>query len=427
VEIGATVSGTVRSLTGSQNEMASWVVVMLQKDQGQALVDEIGPIGNYEIRGVSIDLPHTMVLLDPQYRFSAILTYPGSAAGTVYQYFTLTSAEIPTLVHNGPVLSFTVTDNISWDSHEAVDTDSDLIPDGQEVALRGWGLADTDGDGVDNADDPDIDNDGIPNWFDSDDDGDGVADVFDTDANGDETPDLAQNVGDIHFNENLSYIMVQVTQDVQADSSLDTQLLLTAKTHETFQGQGIRVRGPDFLFDEAVAASVSTDTGETVTSAWDQTLLDDGLNEDGGAGDGIYGRKIVLASGIAPKAKQVVFFQVARGEGDNVTYDEFPYMFPNLTTGVVTGSYDSAERIVTKSGSPFGSTTEYQWSVHIFDANGVKVFSSEPLVGSESTYTIPAGTLDTSQSYTAKIIANSLARIPSYPSWIIRSQSFDLL
>lgn len=52
---------------------------------------------------------------------------------------------------------------------------------------------DTDSDGIDDANDPDIDNDGIPNWLDpdlvwKDTDGDGIPDIYDTDLDGDGIP-----------------------------------------------------------------------------------------------------------------------------------------------------------------------------------------------------------------------------------------------
>ncbi len=430
-EVGSTTSpndslaGTVRSITGSQNEMASWVVVFLERDTGLSHVDDIGALGNYGFSDLTVQTPHTVILLDPQYRFSSVLSYPGSIEGTIYQYFTLNGERIPSLVHNGPILSFTDTNAIAWEDNLATDTDSDLIPDGQELSLE-LILADTDVDGIDNETDSDIDGDGIANAFDSDDDGDGILDVFDTDANGDDVADIAQSIGDIYFTSGLNYIMVQATQDVQADDSVATSLLFTAKVADDYSGDALSIRGPAVLFDEAQVVNVDVNSGDTSLSNWDRSLLDDGQNEDGAEGDGIFARKIQLATGVAPKSKQTVFFRIQYGTGESLRYEEFPFSFPNLTTGVIAGSFDAATDTITKSGQPFGSYEGYSWSVHIFDANGIKVFASEPIAGTTGTYVLPSGILDAGQTYTAKVVAASLARVTSYPSWIIRSRAFDL-
>ena len=419
------LAGTVRSITGSQNEMASWVVVFIERDTGLAHVDDIGALGNYGFSDLTVQTPHTVVLLDPQYRFSSVLSYPGDIEGTIYQYFTLSGDRMPSLVHNGPILSFTDTSSILWEDNIASDTDGDLIPDGQELSLE-LILADTDVDGLANEIDSDIDGDGVANWFDSDDDGDNVLDVFDTDSNGDGVADIAQSVGDIYFSSGLSYVMVQATQDVQADDSVQTSLLFTAKVADDYRGDAISIRGPSVLFDGAQVVTIDPNTGESSLTSWDQTLVDDGKNEDGADADGIFARKIQLAASVAPKAKQTVFFRIQYGVGESLRYDEFPFCFPNLTTGVIAGSFDVGTSTVTKSGQPFGSYEGYTWSIHIFDANGIKVFASEPVAGTTNTYVLPSGVLDTGQSYTAKVVAASLARVTSYPSWIIRSRAFDL-
>ncbi|MFW7378856.1 MAG: hypothetical protein ACOH5I_08620 [Oligoflexus sp.] len=422
-----TLTGSVRSITGSQNEMANWVLVMMERDTGVSRVNEIGPVGNYELKGINVQQPHTLLLLDPQYRFSAILTYPGELENTVLQYFTMVGERLPTLVQNGPVINFTDTEQIFWENNFASDSDGNLIPDGLEISLlMTQDIADSDGDGINNWEDPDIDGNGIPNWFDSDADGDGIADIFDADANGDELADITQTEGDVYFETGLAYILAQVTQDVQADGSLATTLLLTTKIHENLASQEISVRGASSLFTGAVAVKAAETAGSEQTSTWDGLLHDDGQNEDGAAEDSVYARQVRLAAGVTPQANQVLFFRVSYGEGESQYYDEFPYTFPNVTTGVISGSYDPVEGIVSKSGQPFGTVTTYSWSVHIFDASGVKVYSSQPLAGADNQFTIPPGVLGSSQTYVAKVVASSLARVPSYPAWIIRSESFDL-
>ena len=76
-------------------------------------------------------------------------------------------------------------------------------------------------------------------------------------------------------------------------------------------------------------------------------------------------------------------------DSTGATYS-YPYMFPALTSGVVTGTYDSSTRVVTKSGTPFSTAENYIWSVHVFDAQGTKIYGSESIAGSVNTFTIPA-------------------------------------
>jgi hypothetical protein len=97
-----------------------------------------------------------------------------------------------------------------------------------------------------------------------------------------------------------------------------------------------------------------------------------------------------------------------------------------MVTGVITGTYTVADKKVKLAGSPFGTVVDYQWSVHIYDAAGIKVFASEPISGTNDTYTLPSGATDGGGTYTARIIATAIDRIPSFPSWVMRSASFNL-
>lgn len=80
------------------------------------------------------------------------------------------------------------------------DTDGDCVPDGLEVDEQGRPI-DTDGDGIDNAFDPDDDDDGIPSCVEYegqeyDYDGDGRANHLDLDADGDLFSDEREGIGD---------------------------------------------------------------------------------------------------------------------------------------------------------------------------------------------------------------------------------------
>ena len=75
--------------------------------------------------------------------------------------------------------------------------------------------------------------------------------------------------------------------------------------------------------------------GQTTTAAWDNTLLDDGLSEDGAEGDFVFARKIILADGVNLKSSQVVFFQVTKADDSIIS---FAYTFPALVSGAIVGS-----------------------------------------------------------------------------------------
>ncbi len=423
---GETIKGSIKSVTGSQSEMNQWVVALVERDTGIAHSGVINAVGNYTIEGVDTSVPYTLVLLDPQYRFSAILTYVGLNPGKVRQYFAITANRLPTLVHNGPIINFTDFSSVSWEKNEAADTNDNLIPDALEVTTSLATTVDTDADGQTNDLDGDIDGDGLPNWFDSDDDDDGVPDAFDTDANADELADLSQDQGDQYFPRVVKYIALQLVQDVQGDGSLASTLMFTTQLLEDEEATSVLVKGSSTLFTDSSAVQFDPTTGAASYAAWDQTLLDDGNNEDGEAGDGTFSRRVELVSTAVPKANQVFFVEVTQGTGDTRIVNEFPFTFPTMVTGVITGSYTSATRKVTLTGTPFGTVTDYHWSVHVYDASGIKVFASEPIAGTSDTYTLPSGATDEGETYTARIVATAIDRIPSFPSWVMRSASFNL-
>ncbi len=423
---GNTIKGSIKSVTGSQSEMNQWIVALVERDSGIAHSGVVNAVGNYTIQGVDTTVPYTMILLDPQYRFSAILTYVGINAGKVRQYFSITEDRLPTLVHNGPIINFTDFSSVDWENNEAADSNDNLIPDALEASAKLATTVDSDSDGLVNDADGDIDGDGLPNCFDSDDDGDGIPDSFDTDANGDGVADLSQDVGDQYFPRIVKYIAVQLVQEVQGDGSLASTLMLTTQMQEDEKATAVQVKGSSVLFTDAESVQFDPTSGAESLAAWDQTLADDGNNEDGEKDDGIFARRVQLVSGVVPKANQVFFVEVTQGTGDTRLLNEFPFTFPSMTTGVISGTFTAATRLVKLTGTPFGSVTTFHWSVHVYDASGIKVFASEPIEGSLSTYTLPSGAIDEGETYTARIVATAIDRIPSFPSWVIRSASFKL-
>ncbi len=420
------ITGSIKSITGTQSEMNQWVLAMIERDSGITRAAVVNAVGYYTIEGIDLAKTHTMVLLDPQFRFSAVLTYAGQEVNSVRQYFRTTQTLFPTIVHNGPIISFTDASSMKWQDNRASDSDGDQIPDGTETVGLRLAAKDIDNDAIDNSVDSDIDGDGVANWFDADDDNDGILDAFDPDANGNDTLDLNETVGDLYFPEEIKYIAVQVMQDVLDDQSLGTTLTFTAKIPDEDPPEGIRVRAPASLIDGSRALQFNVEKGELNEVAWDGVLVDDGLNEDGAAGDKTFARRIRLAAGKVPKAHQVLFIQTERGAGPDLRRKEFAYTFPPMVSGAISGTYAADTRLVTLSGAPFGGITEFRWSVHLYDASAFKVFSSEPIPGGIGSYKIPSGVMDAGKSYTARIVATALERIPSFPSWVIRSAPFNL-
>lgn len=459
------VTGSVRSVSGGQTEMSNWTVVFLERDTGLCKAALVDPIGKFDINGLRTGKAQTAVLLDTNFRLASVTTYPGLTSGTIRQFFTLKGNVVPALIQNGPTLSFANSNPLTWEKDLAADADLDGIPDGMEapaaLALQaplddeqlaqqsqrlaervntlgaatsdhegqGFNLAssgvDTDGDKIVNESDADIDGDGIPNWFDTDDNGNGIFDIFDVDANGDLVVDTLESNSELFYPIGIEYFIVQVAQEV-VSGALTTRLIFTVKVRDGESPTTVKVRGPDSLFESSNAELTSKDTGSVIQQAWDGTLADDGLNEDGGANDKLFTRKVLLNTSKSPRPNQVVFAELEYGTGTTAVVFDFPYIFPNLTTGAVSGSYAAATRTVTMAGTPFTGVTAYTWSVSIYDSNGKKVFSSEQIPSATTTYVVPDGTLETGATYTANIIASSAARVPGYPAWFIKSAAISL-
>ncbi len=421
------VTGSVRSVSGGQTEMANWSVVFLERDSGLCKVAKVDAIGKYELNGLRTGKAQTTLLLDTNFRLASVLTYPGTVAGSVRQFYTVSGNVIPPLVQNGPTISFGNTNPLTWEKDLAADADLDGIPDGMEPSTAGLFLADvdTDSDKIPNQSDADIDGDGIPNWFDTDDNGNGYLDIFDNDANGDLVVDALQSNSELFYGIGIEYFIVQVAQEV-VENELTTRLIFTTRVRDGEAPTTVGIRGPDSLFEGANAELTSAETGAIILQTWDRTLADDGLNEDGGASDKLFTRKVLLGTGKTLRSNQVVFAELTYGSGATAISFNYPYIFPNLTTGVVSGSYAEATRVMTMTGTPFVDVTSYTWSVNIYDSSGKKIFSSEQIPNTSTTYTIPDDALESGESYTAHIIASSTARVPGYPAWFIKSAAISL-
>lgn len=433
--IFADITGTAKNFTGSQAEMYQWVVVFLERDSGIVRLGSLDRSGNYSVANLATNRAQTVALLDSSYRLAAVLSHPGPTSASIYNFLKLEEGvkTLPTLVQQGPIVSFANLDSFVVQDDISADSDEDGIPDGMDdtaaafqlVAKSDGSKADTDADGTPNNVDPDIDGDGIVNWLDADDDGDGLLDMFSPDANGNGVRDVTETIGDLYFPEIAESFVVQVMQDVQADNSLVTYLVFSLRANHLVKPDSIAINGPSTLLKDASVVNVDAN-GDEVTSAWDSLLLDNGENEDGSAKDGVYGRKILLSGTTAPKDNQMVFADVNVKIDNKAVHHYFPFTFPAVTTGAIAGAYTSESREVRLDGAPFGESADFSWTVNIYDADGVKIYTSSPIAGTSTTFTIPGGVLSSSGTYTARIVANALDRIPSYPVWIVRSASFNL-
>lgn len=455
---GTKVKGSLKSSTGNLAENAGWITVFTERDTGVSHVGKVGPGSKFEINGLRPSVPMTVVLLNPNYEFKSVLTSPDVTQGQIRQFFTMSGTNIPSLVEDGTVVRFADEGVITWQQDVALDSDFDGVPDGMEdetadsssLALstftekgpqqheeegEGFSLqtevTDFDGDGKRNEIDADIDGDGIINWFDADIDVDTVINIFDFDANGNNVEDYLEQNSELYYPEGVEYFTVQVIQEV-VNGALETYLFFTTKLR--VKPDFVLIAGSTTLFEGATASTIDAVTGLESTAAWDLTLADDGLNGDGEKDDLVYGRKILLDSGIVPNPRQVVFLQLQFGRlPTTASYMSFPYMFPEVETAAVTGA-STGSNTFTVSGTPFVDSKEsantdklklWTWSVILKDADGQKVFGSSQLSADTSSYVLPEGTVPVG-TYDANIIIHSNSRIPGLPAWTIKSADFSV-
>ena len=123
----------------------------------------------------------------------------------------------------------------------------------------------------------------------------------------------------------------------------------------------------------------------------------------------------------------MLFAQVTFGTGDSAFTVEYPWMFPNLTLSGITTSYDTASRVVTLSGDPFGSSNQtFVWSVTLTNSDGLKIYESSATSGATRTITIPSNVLQSGQTYTYDAIAQTLDKVPGMPAAAVRSATVTI-
>jgi len=411
------IVGTVTSQSGTPSQMRSWVVALVEASSRVVRTAAADVSGVLRWQKVSLDSVQTAVLLSPDYLLQSIMSIPSTKVNTVKQYFQIQGTMLPQLVQRGPAISFQTLSGITLSDVYTADSDGDGDPNGTDaLGLVGdeYNLAtiDTDRDGIPNEFDGDIDGDGIANSFDNDDDGDGVDDVFDSDANGNLVTDTQEDNGESYYSQGIDYFAVRYEQGPSSNT-----LLFIVKVKDGVTAESVKIKSATSLTDgsQAIAA-------DGTTSAWDLTLADSGVSFDGAEKDQLYARKIQLASGKAPRANQVMFAQVTIGSGSSAFTLEYPWMFPNISMGSITTSYNSSTRVVTLAGDPFGASyQDFYWSMTLLNSDGIKVYESAPRSGGTRTLTIPANIMQSGASYTYEIVAQTRDRVPGMPSAAVRS------
>jgi hypothetical protein len=415
------LTGTVTSQSGTPAQMKGWAVAMIERDSRVARVADADASGILRWSKVSFDAAQTAVLLSPDYLLQAVMAIPSTKVNTVKQFFTIGSTSLPQLVQKGSGLSFQSTTGVTIYDYYATDSDSDGNPDGVGslgLTLGSVGLTsvDTDKDGLVNESDGDIDGDGIANALDGDDDGDGNLDIFDTDANGNSIADSQETNNDAYYSQGIEYFSVRYEQGVSANSML---FVVKARSGLSPAPTAVTIKAPSSLTDGAT--SIATDAS---TASWDMSLADDGKSYDGAATDLVYGRKVQLASGKAPRANQVLFARVTFGTGDSAFTIEYPWVFPNVSLSAITTSYNTSTRVVTLAGNPFGADTQtFVWSVSLTNAAGLKVYESTAISGDTRTLTIPSNVMESGGTYTYEAVAQSLDKVPGIPTVAVRSSA----
>ena len=411
--VASQVTGTIASQTSNTGDFEGWVMLLVNKETGESRFSEISSSGSYAFNQVDMSAVYTLVLLNIDYRVASVLSWiAADQDNEVYQYFTLKSSVIPRVIHKGPSMELSDLTAVTVSTATGKDSDGDGIVNGMETDTSLYfGLADEDSDNIDNEDDTDIDGDGLLNWFDSDDDGNGTIDVFDSDANSDLVADSNQTNSDHYFGTDVEYIAVQYF----IDSDSNRSIRMVAKLGESFSPTAVTIKGPEDLFDESTILTPA-EGGDEEGGLWDNTLSDDGSSYDDSASDKLYGKKVKLKTGKYPKADQVILVSVDMGSYTR----EFPFTFPDVTAGSISFAYSS--RVITKSGSPFGSDeTSYNWSASIYNSDGNLVHASASVDGETSTYTVPAADVPSGTTYKGKIFAKSYERVSGYPVYVVES------
>lgn len=437
------IKGSISPQSGSQEDLAGWVIALIDKESHVARMAQIDTSGLFTFNHVFLKLNYTIGLFSPSLILRGVLAHPASQSLKVWQYFHISGGKtLPKLIYKGLTITWQDTQGINLSGEQVNDADGDGIPEGVISGLtnstptpvtEGSALsltADTDVDGVANKFDGDIDGDGLINLFDHNDDGDLTAegnpllDPFDSDANGDSVPDLQQTLSDVHFPRGAEWIMVKFEM-VPQGTDFKRFMTFILKLHPNIdkKPQAVQIRDPALLPPILQNSTVIIDETE---APWDGLLLDNGLSHDSGPNDGVYGMRVQLKAGALPEANQAIAFQLNFGSW----LQEFIFLFPGVRPLAVSPGYDSTSRTITyhndSSNPPFGTNTTFVWIIVVYevssDGTNVATYTSQPVSGSETSFTLPDNILETGKSYKYKVIAQSLEKVTGHAVYKIESE-----
>jgi|GEM_PF-2039744 len=414
-----TVTGSIKSSTGRQADTAGWTIMTLERQTQIARSAVIGDNGNYSIENLRADRPRTIVLLSPDHLLRSILSIPTATPTKINQYFRATPDQFPPLFERGPIVVFGELDGVDSVDDSIASDRGNGVPNAA-YGDNGYGL-------VSGSPSSDVALTGLPPVLNPDRNANGTLDIFETDVDGNERPDAAENHGPNFFTEGLAHAAVQYELSSVASGTETAQVVFSARLQPGATATDIKITGSTHL------TSGATVSGGSSPGAWDGTLLDDGTNEDGIAGDGIFARRITLSSASRLKSYEVILFEPRRGDATaNPTAQplasaKYPVTVPPLTlTAMSTPVWDSVTRTINRVGNPFGTISAYTWSVTVFDANGKPVYSSASIAGTEDSFVIPSNATDSSGSYTAKITVKCQEQVSGYSFFVVTSPSVSL-
>lgn len=429
----ADIRGSVAARSGSQSLMQGWVLATFEQETAISRVAEADNAGLFTLKQLRTDTAQTMALLTPDYILQAVLAVPGKTDKVLNQYFTVEKPTIPLLINNGPIISFQNLDGLKVAPGIIADQNGDGIPDGapniQGMSLSSTPAAtDTDRDSIPNYRDGDIDGDGINNVIDPDDDGDGTLDVFDGDQNSDLVNDTAPGGSntDLYFKEGVNWISVQYELRPKENSTdMETTIKFMTKVRDNVVPNAVQIRGAPSLLNAATYMAPDS-AGNMTVQPWNRLLADDGLNEDSGAGDRLFARRVTLAAGKTPRAYETVFFQLTFGTVKSQWSMEFAYLFPPIKPAAITAQYDAVTRAVLIVGDPFSGIQDYVWTITLWGSNNRAIWTSQAVPGNKRQFQVQENVLVPGESYKFSISAQSLDKIPGFPSYIVQSPKYDL-
>ncbi len=434
------IRGAISDQNGNQGlVLQGWAIAAFERNTNVARVAEVDAAGLFTLSHVDMTQPQTLALLSPDYQLAGVLSMPNKSPATIRQYFTFTKKELPQLINKGPIISFQSLDGIKISKDLASDQNSDQVPDGSvSIGSKPVGLhlapaqsdsaIDLDQDGTRNEQDPDIDGDGIINILDPDDNGNGQLDVFDPDANGDYFADNTpgQSDTDPFFSIGVEYVSVQFALVPKEDGTgNETSLTFLTKVRNDVTPLVVQIRGAPSLLNNSYFFGRDA-AGQPLQTAFNRLLSDDGLSNDGKAGDRIFGKRITLDSGKTPRPNEAIFFQLAFGKKDAPWYMEFPYVFPELKPSAISAQYDVNTKTVLLVGNPFAEYQTFQWITYVYDEAGQTIWTSQASAGDKRTMTIPEHIFDPGAKYKFALSAQVLDKIQGHPAYAVFTKKYDI-